>query len=69
MHMFLYNRVNADLLRERIQNDPTPRTTLSFYRYVILEDLQEIRDFLYRAWVEMGVLGRIYIAREGVNAQ
>jgi UPF0176 protein len=69
MRMFLYNRVNADLLRERIQNDPTPRTTLSFYRYVILEDLQEIRDFLYRAWAELGVLGRIYIAREGVNAQ
>jgi UPF0176 protein len=67
--MFLHNRVNAEELRERIKNDPTPRTTLSFYRYVILENPQELRDALYKAWFPLGVLGRIYIAREGVNAQ
>ena len=67
--MFLHNRVNAEELRERIKNDPTPRTTLSFYRYVILENLQDTRDELYKAWFPLGVLGRIYIAREGVNAQ
>ena len=67
--MFLHNRVNAEELRERIKNDPTPRTTLSFYRYVILENPQETRDELYKAWFPLGVLGRIYVAREGVNAQ
>jgi UPF0176 protein len=67
--MFLHNRVNAEELRERIKNDPTPRTTLSFYRYVILENPQQTRDELYKAWFPLGVLGRIYVAREGVNAQ
>ncbi|MEX1187700.1 MAG: rhodanese-related sulfurtransferase [Bacteroidia bacterium] len=67
--MFLHNRVNHEELRKRIQNDNTPRTTLSFYRYVILENPAQMRDELYRAWAELGVLGRIYIAREGINAQ
>lgn len=67
--MFLYNRVNHEELRKRIQEDPTPRTTLSFYRYVILENPALMRDELYQAWAELGVLGRIYIAREGINAQ
>jgi UPF0176 protein len=67
--MILHNRVNADELRERIRKDPTPRTTLSFYRYVILNNTQELRDRLYTDFAELGVLGRIYIAREGINAQ
>lgn len=67
--MFLYNRVNHEELRKRIQEDKTPRTTLSFYRYVIIENPHEMRDKLYREWTEQGVLGRIYIAREGINAQ
>ena len=28
-----------------------------------------MRDELYRAWHAMGVLGRIYLAKEGINAQ
>jgi UPF0176 protein len=67
--MFLYNRVNHEELRKRIQEDQTPRTTLSFYRYVIIENPQEMRDQLYLEWHQLGVLGRIYIAREGINAQ
>jgi UPF0176 protein len=67
--MFLHNRINKDELRAKIQADTTPRTTLSFYRYVILENANEFRDQLYREWNELGVLGRIYLAYEGVNAQ
>ncbi|MFM2285902.1 MAG: hypothetical protein RLZZ543_1399, partial [Bacteroidota bacterium] len=67
--MFLHNRVNSDELRARIQADTTPRTTLSFYRYVILEDAPAFRDQLYKEWHQLGVLGRIYLAYEGVNAQ
>ncbi len=46
-----------------------PRTTLSFYRYVILENVNEIRDSLYKEFHALQVFGRIYIAREGINAQ
>lgn len=65
----LVNIYNKEELKEQIQNDPTPRTTISFYRYVNLEDPDAMRDELYRAWFAMGVLGRIYLAKEGINAQ
>lgn len=67
--MFLYNRVNRKELRERILKDTTPRTTLSFYRYVRIDDPKTMRDELFREWSELGVLGRIYVATEGINAQ
>lgn len=46
-----------------------PRTTLSFYRYVILENVNEMRDLLYKELDALQVLGRIYVAYEGINAQ
>jgi UPF0176 protein len=45
------------------------RTTLSFYKYHHIENPGELRDELYRAWSGLDVLGRIYLAKEGVNAQ
>jgi UPF0176 protein len=45
------------------------RTTLSFYRYVKLEDPRVLRDVLFKEWTEIGVLGRVYLSEEGVNAQ
>lgn len=65
----LHNRVDKRLLKQRILNDTTPRTTLSFYRYVIIQDIEILRNELYRMWDKLGCLGRIYIAREGINAQ
>lgn len=67
--MILHNRVNKYVLRERLQHDDTPRVTLSFYKYIKIEDTQATRDALYRDWAAMGILGRIYIAHEGINAQ
>lgn len=43
--------------------------TLSFYRYVPIENPQGMRDQLFTDWSAMGVLGRIYLAHEGINAQ
>lgn len=52
-----------------IEKDPTQRRTLSFYRYVRIEDPHGYRDQLYRDWEALGCLGRIYLAKEGINAQ
>ncbi len=65
----LHNRISRKELKERIQNDPTPRTTLSFYCYFKIEDPPVFRDGLYQQLKELGVLGRIYLAQEGINAQ
>ncbi|MES2836257.1 MAG: rhodanese-related sulfurtransferase [Bacteroidota bacterium] len=67
--MVLHNRVDKRILKEKIANDTTPRTTLSFYKYVIIESPATLRDHLFKMWNELGVLGRIYVAHEGVNAQ
>ena len=67
--MALHNRVSRQELKDRIKQDPTPRTTISFYCYFKIEDPQDFRNTLYRQLSELGVLGRIYVAHEGINAQ
>ena len=65
----LHNRVNGKELREKVRNDPTERVTLSFYQYAHIGNPDLFRDHFYTMLAPLGVLGRIYVAREGVNAQ
>ena len=65
----LHNRVSRRELRARLQADPTPRTTISFYQYTPIPDPKAFRDGLYEDFRAIGVLGRIYVAEEGINAQ
>lgn len=53
----------------RLSQEPFSRRVISFYRYVILEDPQALRNELFAEWAELGCLGRIYLSREGINAQ
>lgn len=65
----LHNRISRRELKERIQNDPTPRTTISFYHYFKIPNPKSFRDELYTHLKVLDVLGRIYVAEEGINAQ
>jgi len=65
----LHNRISRRVLKERMQNDPTLRTTISFYCYFKIKEPVAFRNQLYRQFSEFGVLGRIYLAEEGINAQ
>jgi len=65
----LYNTEDKRVLRQRMLADSTPRTTVSFYKYHQIEDPQSFRDELFARWNELDVLGRTYIASEGINAQ
>lgn len=67
--MPLHNRVNKKELIKKLWAEDFKRTTLSFYRYVIIENPEEMRNTLYREWDSLNIFGRIYIAREGINAQ
>lgn len=67
--MALHNRVSRKELKERILQDDTPRTTLSFYCYFLIDDPVQFRNDLYKSFAALNVLGRIYIAHEGMNAQ
>ncbi len=65
----LYNKKNKEQLEHDLNKESFKRVTLSFYKYVKLENLTNLRDLLYTEWRSLGVLGRIYIAEEGINAQ
>jgi UPF0176 protein len=65
----LHNRVSRKELKERMANDPTPRLTVSFYNYQHIPDAKAFRDMLYTSLHALGVMGRIYVANEGINAQ
>ncbi len=65
----LRNLHSPEELRSRIEREGRERTTLSFYRYVRLTEVEALRHELYSEWDALGVLGRIYISQEGINAQ
>ena len=65
----LYNRVSQAELKQRLYEETTLRITISFYHYFFIEDPVAFRDELYKGLNELNVFGRIYIAREGINAQ
>lgn len=65
----LHNRISRKELKELIKQDTTPRTTLSFYNYFKINEPDVFRNFLYKELLGLGVLGRIYLAHEGINAQ
>lgn len=65
----LRNKVERKVLMERVKNEPFRRKIFSFYRYIRIEDPDTFRDDLYKTWFPMNVLGRIYVAHEGINAQ
>ena len=65
----LYNRVNKELLKEKLEQEGIERTTLSFYQYAHIANPQLFRDHFYLILDEVGVLGRIYVSQEGVNGQ
>jgi len=58
-----------ELKRQAVLADARHRRTISFYRYVKLSDPEAFRLHLISAWTDFGCLGRIYVAREGINAQ
>ena len=65
----LRNIYDTVTLTKRLQQETFQRITLSFYRYVKIENPAEFRDELYKEFSSLGILGRIYVAEEGINAQ
>ena len=65
----LHNRISRKELKEAVLSDPTQRNTISFYCYFKITDPDGFRNELYRDLKGLGVLGRIYVAEEGINAQ
>ena len=67
--MQLYNKLSAKERAKIIDENSQERITLSFYKYFNLGNPSLFRDHLFIAFSKLDVLGRIYVASEGINAQ
>ncbi len=65
----LRNHLNREQALAKLAKETIPRKTLSFYRYVSIADPATLRNSLFQDWNQLGVLGRVYLATEGINAQ
>ena len=66
---FLFNQKDREQLKGDLAEEDFARRTCSFYRYIHIDDPQALRDELYKEWFDLRILGRVYIAAEGINAQ
>ena len=67
--MQLYNTLSKKERAELIKRAGDKRLTLSFYKYHLIKNPEIFRNFLFIELNKIDVLGRIYIANEGINAQ
>ena len=67
--MQLYNKLSAKERSALIDEAGKSRLTISFYQYAHIGNPQVFRDSLFINWQALDVLGRIYVANEGINAQ
>ncbi|MDX1363463.1 MAG: rhodanese-related sulfurtransferase [Arenibacter latericius] len=67
--MQLYNTLSAKERAALIEEAGQERLTISFYKYAHIGNPSIFRNHLFIHWNELDVLGRIYVAHEGINAQ
>lgn len=67
--MQLYNTLSAKEREALIEEAGKERLTISFYKYAHIGNPIIFRNHLFIRWNELDVLGRIYVAKEGINAQ
>ncbi|MEA1786674.1 rhodanese-related sulfurtransferase [Arenibacter sp. GZD96] len=67
--MQLYNTLSAKEREALIEEAGLDRLTISFYKYAHIGNPSIFRNHLFIHWNQLDVLGRIYVAKEGINAQ
>lgn len=67
--MQLYNTLSAKEREILIEEAGKERLTISFYSYAHIGNTTIFRNHLFIHWNSLDVLGRIYVAHEGINAQ
>ena len=65
----LRNKLSKEQALMKLNAESFFRKTLSFYSYVIIDNPEKFRDKIFKDWSDLDCLGRIYVAREGINAQ
>src|SRR5690606_11029084 len=67
--MQLYNTLSAKERAALLARAGKDRLTISFYAYAKIGNPERFRNHMFIVWNDLDVLGRIYVAHEGINAQ
>jgi len=67
--MQLYNNLSNNQRAALLKQAGKERLTISFYKYANIGNTEIFRNHLFLFWDSIDVLGRIYVAKEGINAQ
>lgn len=67
--MQLWNKLNKEELEEQLRDIGHEFMTISFYQYAQIANPHLFRDHLFLMWSKLDVVGRTYIASEGINSQ
>jgi UPF0176 protein len=67
--MQLWNTYSREEMVERLREKNVKFITVSFYKYHHITQPEVLRNELFIAWNTLEVLGRTYVAKEGINAQ
>lgn len=67
--MQLWNTYSKEELIVKLREAGHQFVTVSFYQYAKISDPQLFRDHLYANWSKLSIVGRTYVASEGINAQ
>ena len=67
--MQLWNKYNKEELEKKLREKGHAYVTVSFYTYAKIQDPHSFRNELYAMWDSQDVIGRTYVAHEGINAQ
>ena len=65
----MFNKKSQLELKRDLEQETVQRITCSFYRYINIKNPESFRNHLYEEFSRLNILGRVYIAQEGVNAQ
>ena len=67
--MQLWNTLSKEGLVKQLNESGLNFITVSFYQYAQIENPSLFRDHLFLQWSKLNIVGRTYVAKEGINAQ
>lgn len=67
--MQLWNTFSKEELEQKLRESGHRFVTVSFYQYAQIANPRLFRDHLFQQLQKHSVVGRIYVAHEGINAQ
>ena len=67
--MQLWNTLSKEDLEIQLKESGYSFVTVSFYQYAHIENPLLFRNQLFMMWSTLNIVGRTYVAKEGINAQ